>query len=174
MQVLHRVNIDTIESRIFSGGIKHATVDQFYEFGVFLGEEIRERIAHLDSKLANILGWSGAILAFLLFDARTPPAGATRVLLVLAATAAICAFALSAAAVKTKMYPSPSESDWFKSELWDEPGNLRKFHTACLLTYHQQNAILLAPKATRLRRAEYVPAVSVLCVGLSVLIRLIS
>jgi hypothetical protein len=67
-QIYQPVDIEDTEQQIFSETTSDAIVEEFYRFGQILFSECLQRGSELDRKLANMLGWSTAALAFLLLN----------------------------------------------------------------------------------------------------------
>lgn len=154
-QLLHFVDIDTVELRLSDPALPDAMLDELYRFGQILFSEMLSRGSEIDRKLTNMLGWSTATLAFLMFHDRIGAVGTT--LRLLEAGAIVCAFIsvlLCAWTLKTKMWPAPSEMDWFKPEILDAVV-LKKYHIVSLLNTHQHHAKLTATKAAKLRYVEW-------------------
>jgi len=155
-QIIHPVDIDTIELRIFDPATSEGTVEELYRFGLALFSEGLHRSSELDRKLTTVLGWAGATLAFLLLNhSKAQQFGAPgKVALLIATLAAFAALLLAAFALKTRLWPAPSEKDWFKAELWDDPSRMKRYHVISLLLVHQTTVKNVKRKATCLRWTE--------------------
>jgi len=148
-QVLRFVPIGSIQDRLSAWETKDETVDEFYRFGSLLFSEIQQRGSEVDRKLTNALGWSIATLAFLLLNQpRFAQIGSyARLFAIIAAFLSFGCAIGSAWAVKTRMWRAPSENDWFKAELWDDPSTLKRYHIISLLGTHQAQAKNVKVKA---------------------------
>ena len=163
--------------RLLEGTQNQELVDELFEFGQLLLDEVQQRTAQLDTKLISLLGWTAAILAFLLVgDAswlesayRSP---ATAILMLLATFCSICAVVCSFLGVKTAVFRSPSESDWFQTDLFDNVLDLKKQHLRSMLDAHQSSNQINAQKGNRAREAQWFLAASALLVGVITLVKL--
>jgi hypothetical protein len=160
-QLIQSVDIDDIEVQLSNPKTPDDTVDEFYRFGTVLFSEIQQRGAEVDRKLTNVLGWSIATLAFLLMN-RNRYIDWTKLVVTGAAAMAFICVILSAFALKTRMWPAPSENDWFRRELWAEPAMLRRYHVVSLLSTHQTHVKNVKLKADCLGWLEILLSISAL------------
>ncbi len=170
-QVLRFVDIDSIENRLAKAETPDATVEEFYRFGTLLLSEIQQRGSEMDRKLTNALGWSIATLAFLLLNKlRFAQVGSyARSAVIIAAVLSFGCATVAALAVKTRMWRSPSEADWFKNELWDDPSTMKRYHVVSILATHQAQARNIKIKAECLGIIEILLLISGMAI-LSVLL----
>jgi len=170
-QIIHPVDIRDIEGRIFSDTTSDEIVEEFYRFGQILFAECLQRGSELDRKLANMLGWSTAALAFLLLNhTKVAQFGIFGVACtIIAAASALFAVTMTSVALKTRVWAAPSEEDWFKDNLWNDLSWMKRYHVVSLLLAHQIQTKHVARKARHLRYAELSLPISALAVGVSLL-----
>ena len=166
-QLIGAVDVETIELRIFNRDTPEATIEEFYRFGQILFTECLQRGSEVDRKLTSALGWSTASLAFLLLNrAKFGQFGAVGMIgLIVATISAIACVAISSVALKSRIWPAPSESDWFKEDLWQDSTKLKRFHVVSLLFSHQEHLKRIKGKADCLWWAELFLPVSALVVS---------
>ena len=151
-QIINLIDIETVELRLSDPGTPQELVDEFYRFGQILFQEMLSRGAELDRRATNMLGWSTATLAVLL-----SPRTELQFFRALVAAAICCSLSsalLCALALKMRMWPSPSEKDWFKSDIQDA-NVMKRYHVVSLLLAHQHQTQSTAKKACLLRHAEW-------------------
>lgn len=149
-RIVRYVSIKDKQEQIVSLGSD--TVDELYEFGTLLLAEVQGRSAALDSKLTSILGWSSALLGFLLVGA--PGGFLGDLLLLVAAGLALGAVISSSAGLRIVIWMTPSEQDWFRDGLMDSPERLRSYHVISMLNSHQDHEREMGKKAAHLVRSE--------------------
>jgi hypothetical protein len=166
-QLIHFVDIEAIELQLCSPATSDAVVEEFQRFGQVLFAECLQRGSEVDRKLTTMIGWSVAALASLLVKySRTPvPDTLATSLLVAAAVSAFAGIALGSFAFKTRMWPTPSEKDWFREGLWDNVQTLKRYHVVSLLVAHQEHVRQTRTKADCLRRVELFLAFSAFAIG---------
>lgn len=140
---------------------KKETVDQLYDFGKLLLDQARTLRSSYDSKLTSCLGWSSALLAFVLIGGggKTPTlAGAAIIAGAVAALASLfsAAFGLASRAG----WKFPSEKDWFAEEYLAWPQQLKIHHIIAMLEAHQSYNRHVQKKGYALMVAEWSLAVS--------------
>jgi hypothetical protein len=156
-QILHLVDVAGIKKRLELSGTPEETVEEFYRFGTLLFSELQQRGAEVVRKLTNTLGWSIAVLGFLLLDQQSRIGRMGRyglIGLAVAITLAIACAVAAAIAGKSRMWRAPSEADWFCSEIWDDPKTLKCHHIISMLETHQDQAGKIKIKAEFLRFIE--------------------
>jgi hypothetical protein len=170
-QLIHPVDVEATEVQIYSPSTPDDTVEEFYRFGQILFSESLQRASEIDRKLTSMLGWSVAALASLLVKySRTPQLGVTeKALILVAVISAFLAIVLASSAFKTRMWPSPSEQDWFREDLWNDAKKLRRYHVISLLLTRHEHIKRITRKADILRRVE----VLLLAVGVLIALLLI-
>ena len=162
-QIVRLVDIETIELRLANPKTQDGTVEELYRFGSLVFSEIQQRGAELDRKLTNFLGWSLATLAFFLINlSKYQSWGFDRIVVTAASILSFSCVALAAFALKTKIWPAPSEGDWFKDELWDEPSMMKRYHVVSILATHQGYATKVKAKADCLAWIEVLLPISAL------------
>jgi hypothetical protein len=158
-QIIRPVDVSQIESLLPS--LNDESVEELYRFGNLMVSTTQQRALRLDSKLTGILNWSSAMLAFVLIDANVSHVhGSSMVVSMAAMIGAIAAVACSYFGLKSRLWPMPSERDWFQSASLEKPGMLRRFHVVSMLNVHQSQSDGNARRATMLTRAEWCLAVS--------------
>jgi hypothetical protein len=160
-QVLHLIEIDTIEQRLSDPRTPNATVEELYRFGTLLFTELQQRSSETDRKLTNVFGWSIATLAFLLASRGKFDHVAYGVLaLKVAAVFSSFCVGLSAFAIKSRMWRAPSENDWFQNQLWDDAERMKRYHIVSMLGMHQAQIKGVQRKAECLGLSEILLAIS--------------
>ncbi len=139
-QLVRPVDVAEIELRLPSLA-REGLVEELYSFGTLMVSSAQQRAVRLDTKLTGVLNWSSAMLAFLLIDANISRLhGASLWTSFLAMITAIFSVACSYAGLKSRLWPTPSENDWFKSSLLDKPEILRRYHIVSMLNMHQSQS----------------------------------
>jgi hypothetical protein len=164
--------------RLLMANTYQELTEELFSFGQLLLDEVQQRTAQLDTKLISLLGWTAAILAFLLVgDASwlesTYKLGlATTITILLATLSSLGAVACSFLGVKTEVFQFSSEKDWFKTSLFDDVLTMKKYHLVSMLETHQAHNRLNERKGQRAHEAEWLLAVSAVLVGLATLAKL--
>jgi hypothetical protein len=152
--------------------------EELFSFGQLLLDEIQQRTAQLDTKLISLLGWTAAILAFLLVGDTTwlesayKTGLATTIMMLLATLSSLGAVACSFLGVKTTVWQFPSERDWFQTSLFDDPLKMKKYHLMAMLETHQAHSRANERKGERAHQAEWLLAASAVLVGMTTLVKL--
>jgi hypothetical protein len=171
-QIIHPVEVSDIESRLPS--LARESVEELYSFGALMVSSAQQRAIRLDTKLTGILNWSSAMLAFVLIDASVSHQhGGSLAVSALAMIAAIASVACSYVGLKSKVWPAPSERDWFQERLLDKPDMLRRYHVVSMLNVHQSQSHGNSHRAATLRWAELCLALSAITTFLMLFIRLV-
>ena len=167
-QLIHPVDIEAIEVQIYSPTTPNETVEEFYRFGQMLFSESLQRASEVDRKLTNMLGWSIAALASLLLKySHTPQLGiAERIFLLVAVASAFAAIVLGSVAFRTRMWPAPSDQDWFREGLWEDAQKLKRYHVISLLLTRQAHVGRVTRKAKYLRGVECLLLIASLLIAL--------
>jgi len=167
LQLIHFVDIEAIEAQLCSPTTTDAVVEEFQRFGQILFSECLQRGSEVDRKLTTMIGWSVAALASLLVKySRMPlPGMLETAILVAAAASAFAGVALGSFAVKTRMWPTPSERDWFRDGLWGDVQALKRHHVLSLLLTHQMQVSNTKTKADLLRWVEMFLLFSAFAIG---------
>jgi hypothetical protein len=148
--LIHPVNIGDTEFQLFSPDTPDEVVDELYKLGGILFSECLGRGADIDRKLTSMLGWSIAALASLLLKQSKsdhPVGTLEQLVLGIAAAAAFLALLIAALALKTTIWPAPSERDWFKEGLLRDVQRLKRYHVISLLVTHQEHVKCITRKA---------------------------
>jgi hypothetical protein len=145
--IVKLVDVEVMEERILL--LAEETVEELHRFGQSVLSEAQQRGAALDAKLIAILGWSSAVLAFLLFSS-----SGSKWVSAAAMIASAAAVLLSFLGLRSRMYCAPSEVDWFREELLDHPSRLKRHHVISMLTAHQSETSRSLSKMSFLARAE--------------------
>ncbi len=109
---------------------EEGVTDELASFGQMLMAEVQQRSSQIDSKAAMVLGWSTAVLAFLL----DPPHSVTLSLgfIVLGALCALFAAIQAYRALRARYaWECPSDADWFEKSALVNGDELKRFHIRC-------------------------------------------
>jgi hypothetical protein len=149
---------------------------QVFDFGLAISNETLQGTAQLDAKAISILGFAGALLAFLLAAHDSlQTAGWTRwpygVLLFAAELSAVLAIMRAFLAIRVRNFSSLSESDWFQPELLraQNPVRLRRFYARSIHAVNQVSGRINSEKGAQLDRAGKWLAISAALIGAIVL-----
>src|SRR5687768_4379394 len=63
---VYEVSSDDAEAQVMAAVSNQGLLDELYEFGGLMVDEVFSRTAQLDAKATSLLGWAIAALAFLL------------------------------------------------------------------------------------------------------------
>jgi hypothetical protein len=171
-QILRFADIDDMENRLIA--LNDGAIEELYRFGGMMVSEVQQRASHLDSKLTGVFGWSVATLAFLLFDGKVSGLHGFGKLAVFLATAmSLASVVVAFLGLKTTMWPSPSEQDWFREDLLEHTEMLKRYHIVSMLNVHQQQGFKNARKADTLRTAEILLALTAIVIAGILLARLL-
>ena len=162
----------TIEQRLAEADPR--VIESLQEFGALMLEELRDRTYGLESKAMGTLGWSAALLVFLLF----PFGGGTggplttlpKVVRLTAATAATTAIVFAYLALRLTKWAWPGEHDWFREDLLSDPGALRRHHLQAMLATYRDNRRRNQQKVRRAKIAELCLVIAAILVGAAVFI----
>lgn len=171
------VNSKEIERLLLANKYEELT-EELFSFGQLLLDEVQQRTAQLDTKLISLLGWTAAILAFLLVgdaswvESAHKPGIATTIVMLLATLSSLGAVACSFLGVKTAMFQFSSEKDWFETSLFNDVLTLKKFHLISMLETHQAHGRVNERKGQRAHEAEWLLAASAVLVGMATLAKL--
>lgn len=158
------VSVEEVEAALADPGIPRKVLRQFLDFGSVMVSELQDRGAALDGKATNLLGWSGAILAFLAIGAESniQTRGLALGFYAGAAVAALGAAIFAAWSLKVRSWSWPSESDWFSLECVG--GGIRTllaFHAVALLEAYQNSSRVLSDKGTKTYISQWLLAATV-------------
>jgi hypothetical protein len=139
---------------------RSSLLDALFEFGQMKMEGARDHTDAIDSKAVAIVGWSSAMVAFLVSILMDGPQ--SWVWVHTAATVVACAALVSAAvavwlawsAHAPRQWRSPSTRDWFERDYFDDVSTLRTFHVVQMLKSVQSTDAQNDQKGTALWRAQ--------------------
>ena len=137
-------------------------------------QEMSDRLSMIESKAISVLGWSTALLAFMLLR----PAGgqhsaAVSVLTGLAVPAAMVAVVAAALAVKSRKFEWPSVHHWFCGELFSTPLRLRALHIVELLASYNNHCDVAGIKAYWLVISQWALTAAALIVAVAAFLRVL-
>lgn len=164
--------------RLLMANTYQELAEELFSFGQMLLDEVQQRTAQLDTKLISLLGWTAAILAFLLVGdgswlESTQKIGlASSITMILATLSSLGAVVCSFLGVKTQVFQFSSEKDWFKTSLFDDVLKMKKYHLVSMLETHQAHSQLNQRKGRRAHQAEWLLAASATLVGVTTLAKL--
>ena len=147
------VDIENIELQL-SSELPSEMVDELYRFGQIIVTDAKTTAGQLDSKLVTVLGWTSAALAFLLLNKIAGTSPSIRFAIVAATVCALVGTVIAGWGLKSTLWVAPSEQDWFKTELMENAGAMRRYHIVSMLVSHQITVNRNAVKAVYLRLAE--------------------
>lgn len=155
------------------------TLDHLHAVGELPLTEISGRTVTIEGKAMSALGWSTAILAFLLSgEAWQSPKGSWQnavIFMTGLGTAAAMASAVTAyLAVRVRGgWSWPSQSDWLQFGLLNEPARLRHYHLVAMLEAHGKHSELNHQKAEWLTWSQSALVWAAVLLGLGLLARVI-
>ena len=142
-------------------------------FGGIMVNEVVGRTTTIEAKAVSVLGWTTALLAFLLFDrAENQSVFATDGrLLLLTLVAVLWALAASAYAAGARRWRWPSARDWFCTDYFDDPSKLRVYHQIALLETCQAHHRINEAKGRALTHAQWALLLAALVTGWRLAVR---
>jgi hypothetical protein len=154
-----------------------AITDQLYAFGSTLLAEIQDRAKEIEGKAVVVLGWSLAILAFLLTQVNNLGGSVATVLAALSAifaiTAAVCAYM---ARVTLSEWRWPSDKDWFQAKVMrlgaEGADELKRFHVRSMHATRQAQLAITERKGEWLSWSELPLVLAAVALGGAVLSKL--
>ncbi len=136
-------------------------ISALYDFGLAVSNETLENTAQLDAKGITLLGYSGALLAFLLLSNESLKAQGWlnwpyNLVVLISEIAATWAIVRSFLALRVQSFRSLSETDWFQKDILpeNEPIGIRRFYTRSLHAVNQVGARNNAQKSEQVRLAQ--------------------
>ncbi len=171
-QNINYVDVRAQQDRIVT--LPDETVDQLFNFGTALFSEVQSRSAQIDTKLGSYLGFCAAVIGFLSIGA-TSGGLPTAIKYAMLGSVVFTLVALGSAfwGLKTKLYLTPSESDWFSESLLADAKQLKQFHVISLLLCHQDNQTTTARKARVCSVTEKCLAMGALLAGMIIILRVL-
>ena len=129
-----------------------AITDQLYAFGSVLLNEIGVRATQIDTKATTAMGWSTAILAFLLAQLGRVNGKLDIAFTIIAATLAFAAAALAFAAIQPRtQWEWPSDLDWFQRAAFPSADRLKRYHVRSIHGVRQAQLRITEDKGVWLR-----------------------
>jgi pimeloyl-ACP methyl ester carboxylesterase len=155
-----------------NGNPSPETVDQLYDFGKLLLDQIRALRDSYDSKLTHCLGWSAGLFAVVMVAAKDW-VGVTGVVGITASAGVVFAFGsviMSIVGLKSVAgWKWPSERDWFDKQFLSWPGRLKQQHLVLMIEAHRSYSERTQRKGYSLMIAEYLLAGAAICLGVAVM-----
>lgn len=166
------VDVDEVIAYM-AGDPQKDTVDELFDFGKLLLDQIRGLRASYDAKLTSCLGWGTAILAVMLAGfTNWSNHGPSGVLAGLGASSAFLSVLASVFGFKSVAgWKWPSEKDWFAFEYFDWPERLKRQYVIAMLEAHQSYSKRTQRKGYALMAAEYLLGLSAVLFAVAVLMR---
>jgi hypothetical protein len=167
-EVLEMSNDDV--DMVVAGVATEQVTDELYKLGEMLLSEIQERVSGLDSKATTIIGFSGAILAFLIHQSAQSIATSTLELIgtilvaLLAGVASTFAFLALKGARNWKWF---SERNWFPApETKAGTDQLKRYYVRAMHRVEQANNRIANDKADNVVRAQVFLALAAIILAL--------
>ncbi len=162
---LSEQEVDDLIDQYTSEGV----TDELYKFGAMLLSENESRAASIDSKATTVVGYSGAILAFLILQApiwakaTVWELAGISIAAFVAACACVCAFSALRGARDWAWF---SEKQWFsKSAALKGADPLKRYYLKCMHGIKQANHRIANQKADSLIKAQMLLAVAAIVLG---------
>src|SRR5262245_1921618 len=119
--------VKRMTDRLSASGFSAELLSALEQFAGPMFDEMLGRVAALETKAISILGWSTALLGFLLLAVK-PNGSAGRYLLGGATVAAFVAITAASAAARAHRWRWPTIEHWFCEEEFESPLRLRAQH----------------------------------------------
>ena len=144
-----------VEDRIYSYEDMGVT-DELLAFGQMLVEEVQQRVGQIDSKAAMVLGWSTAVLAFLLDRLRDVSVVWSLGLSLVGGLCALFAAILAYRALRARQgWKYPSDADWFQKSALVSGDELKRFHIRCWHEIRKSQNALVEQKGKLLLSSQW-------------------
>ena len=166
--------VDVDEALVqLSTKLEPATIQQLYDFGKLLLDQIRWLRTAYDSKLTSCLGWGTVTTAVMLASFTSwGKHGWITVLAELGLSGAmLCVLSCILGFKSIAGWKWPSEKDWINVDYFAWPDELKKQHVISMLEAHQSYSFKVQRKGYALMVAEYLLVFSAICLGTAVLFR---
>ena len=138
-----------------------SVLSALYDFGLAVSTETLENTAQLDAKGITLLGYSGALLAFLLVSNESLKVQGWlnwpyNLVVLISEIAATWSIVRSFLALRVQSFRSLSETDWFQKDILpdNDPISLRRFYTRSLHAVTQAGGRINAEKSEQVRLAQ--------------------
>jgi hypothetical protein len=165
------VDVADVERRLPSLG--DDSVEELYRFGTWMVSSAQQRTTRLDAKLTGILGWSSAALAFVLVDgALSKPRGLFFVAVIVAVAVTTASIVSACLGLKSRVWPAPSERDWFRDGVLESAETLKRYHIVSMLNIHHCQADVNYKRAKWLMASEILLALSASAIFVTLVSRL--
>jgi hypothetical protein len=129
--------------------------NHLYDFGKLLLTDSDRRSARINSQSVTILGWSTAVLAFLIGFGRHFPPSRTPYLVLLGGVFCLMAVALAFFAIQTRQeWAWPSDKAWIHRTALNTEDALRRHHVRVMHTIKRQRQAVVDRKSWFLFLAE--------------------
>jgi len=154
---------------LLDGTLHEGVTKELFDFGRYLLDQNNARDAAIDEKATSIVGYSAAILAFLVTrESSWTHSPAKLVALVVIAALAISASAYAGLALRAaRNWNELSEATWFPGDthfLSDED-QLRRYYLTAMHQVHQENHKLVNQKADQMIWAQISVAAASILLG---------
>ncbi|HVL65785.1 MAG TPA: hypothetical protein VM364_00855 [Vicinamibacterales bacterium] len=170
-----RVPADELEE-LFETHTAPELLEELFAFGQLMLDEVAGRTVVIEGKATSVLGWTTALLALFVLQPPTPLAALSlteAVLTALGVSGAIAALIASALALRVQDWDWPSQQDWLRSAIFDDPTLLRQYHIVSMLETHEAHACVNEKKARALKFAQAGLILAGLCLGLQLVAALV-
>lgn len=140
--------------------------DELYDMGKVLMEECASRVAFLDSKLAAIAGYSGAIIGLIVstFPIWTSAVDKWAIVLVsFGSLIGLIGGALALSATWPKKFLLPSDTDWLEEDGLKDPDRLKRYYVSSLHLSIASHEKVNTQKVSKIKAAQMCLAVMVVC-----------
>jgi hypothetical protein len=166
------VSVDDV-IKYLSSNPDPATVDQLYDFGKLLLDQIRSLRESHNAKLTACLGWGSALLAVVLVGAKEWISDGIPGYLAVFGTALAVACVLSSTIGLRSAggWAWPSERDWFSVDYLRWPERLKIQHLIAMLEAHQSYSRKTQKKGYLLDLSEKLLAASGVLLGAAAVVR---
>jgi hypothetical protein len=135
---------------------RHATTtvtDELFDFGKMLLANNEDRVSAIDTKAMSIVGFSSAILAFLVTRAIDWDTSTVGLLFILAVgtLAALACLSAGLALRGAQNWKALGEATWFPpADVLDKPDELKRFYIKAMHQAHQENHRIANRKASQM------------------------
>jgi hypothetical protein len=156
---------------LVDNGITPETTEELFSFGKLLFANNDDRVKTIEIKSSSIIGYSSAILAFLLTrsaDVDKSPLNA--VCFVIIGCCAIAACIYGWFALKSRPWKALSETTWFPlkhSSKPLEPNDLRRWYVKAMHQMYQENHRITDKKARWMVRAQHSVELAGIALGIA-------